>query len=194
MQWAVYGLSRISLFELLEYLGSLSILFAAILYFIDAPERTQMKHDEAWQLINSAQGKGGSGGRIDALQQLNEDGVSLLGVDVSNAFLQGIDLHGADLARADLSSADMRDANLSGARLDSASLRWTNLTGANLRNVDLRDADLQDADLHNADLKALRNWSDIRSVDQASIGNVRNAPPGFLQWARQHGATETDEP
>ena len=35
---------------------------------------------EAWQVINSAQGKGGSGGRIDALHELASNGVSLAGV------------------------------------------------------------------------------------------------------------------
>ena len=66
-QWAVYVMSRMSLFDLLEYCGSLSILIAVIFYFLDAPQRTKMRHYQAWQVINSAQGKGGSGGRIEAL-------------------------------------------------------------------------------------------------------------------------------
>src|SRR5262245_5889236 len=35
---------------------------------------------QAWQVINSAQGKGGSGGRIHALHDLISSGVSLAGV------------------------------------------------------------------------------------------------------------------
>src|SRR6476660_5967717 len=75
--------------ELLEYLGTFSILIAVIVYFVEAPQRRKTKHYQAWQVINTAQGKGGSGGRIDALEQLNEDGVALEGGDVSDASLQG---------------------------------------------------------------------------------------------------------
>ena len=82
-------LSRWSFLEVLEYLGSFSILIAVIFYFSESGDRLKQKHYQAWQVINTAQGKGGSGGRIEALQELDEDGVPLVGVDVSGAFLQG---------------------------------------------------------------------------------------------------------
>src|ERR1700761_9324041 len=105
-QWVAYVLSRWSFLEVLEYLGSFSILIAVIFYFTESGDRLKQKHYQAWQVINTAQGMGGSGGRIDALQELDEDGVPLVGVDVSDAFLQGIDLSGADLGRSNFSSAD----------------------------------------------------------------------------------------
>ncbi|MBV8780804.1 MAG: pentapeptide repeat-containing protein [Phycisphaerae bacterium] len=191
-QWATYGLSHVSFFELLEYCGSLSILVAVVFYFLEAPQRTKMKHYQAWQVINSAEGKGGNGGRIEALHELNEDGVSLLGVDVSDAFLQGVDLHGADLTRALLSGADMRSANLSGASLRSAKLHYTNLNDAVLVGADVDDADLSDTDLTGADLRGLTHWQSILSLTDASVVNVRNAPDGFLAWAKQHGAIDND--
>jgi len=49
----------------------------------------KQKHYQAWQVINSAQAKGGSGGRIDALEELHPTVVPRL-VDVSDAFLQGL--------------------------------------------------------------------------------------------------------
>ena len=64
-QWSVYFLSRTTLFLLLEYCGRLSILVAVIFYALETPQRTMMRHYQAWQVINSAQGKGGSGGRIE---------------------------------------------------------------------------------------------------------------------------------
>jgi hypothetical protein len=191
-QWAVYVMSRMSLFDLLEYCGSLSILIAVIFYFLDAPERTKLKHYQAWQVINSAQGKGGSGGRIEALQELNQDHVSLLGVDVSDAFLQGVKLNKANLNRADLSGADMRNADLSKAKLELANLRSANLVDASLAEADISHANFKDADLTRADLQGLKNWQQIDSMQDASIGGVRNAPPGFIQWAKQHGATEDE--
>jgi len=90
--WAVYWLSNWSFLETLEYLSSLSVLIAVIFYFAGTNDRINQRHYQAWQVINTAQGKGGSGGRIEALQELAEDGVSLTGVDVSGAFLQGLRL------------------------------------------------------------------------------------------------------
>src|SRR5579863_10531659 len=128
-EWAAYGLSRWSFLEVLEYLGSLSVLIGVIFYFSESGDRVKQRHYQAWQVINTAQGKGGSGGRIEALQELNHDKVPLVGVDVSSAFLQGLELHDANLLRSDFSSADLRNSNLSGARLTLANLNSANLRG-----------------------------------------------------------------
>ena len=104
--------------------------------------RIKQKHYQAWQVINSAQGKGGSGGRVDALEELHADGVPLLGVDVSRAFLQDIDLSRADLLRANFRAADVRGGNHNSAQMQYADLASANLRDANLRNADLRNATL----------------------------------------------------
>ncbi len=144
---AAYFLGKWPLVELLEYLGSFSILFAAIFYFAGASDRLKQKHYQAWQVINTAQGKGGNGGRIDALQELNDDRVSLIGVDVSNAYLEGVRLENAQARRANFSSADLRGASFKHAGLDDADLHWANLRGADLRECNLARALLDDADL-----------------------------------------------
>src|SRR5215471_20420207 len=113
LAWVAYWLSGWAFLEVLEYLGTLSLLLAVISYFSESGDRLKQKHYQAWQVINSAQSKGGSGGRIDALEELHADGVPLVGVDVSDAFLQGIDLSGADLHRKNLRGADVRGGNLS---------------------------------------------------------------------------------
>src|SRR5262244_242040 len=99
--------------EILEYLGSFSVLIAVIFYFHDSGNRVKQRHYQAWQVINTAQGKGGSGGRIEALQELNADSVPLVGVDVSGAFLQGVQLPHAHLLRANFENADARDGDFS---------------------------------------------------------------------------------
>jgi len=78
----------------MEYAGRLTVLVAVIFYIVGCPERQRQaenqrktKHYQAWQVINSAQGKKYSGGRIDALQDLNKEEVDLIGVDIYNAFL-----------------------------------------------------------------------------------------------------------
>jgi hypothetical protein len=209
--WAAYTLGKWPLVELLEYLGSFSILFAAIFYFAGATDRLKQKHYQAWQVINTAQGKGGNGGRIDALQELNDDGVALIGVDAADAYLEGVRLEQAQARRANFASADLRAAHFKQASLDDADLHWANLRGADLRQCSLTGAKLDDADLvgaslagaevaratleradlRGADLKDVRHWELIKTIRQANILGIRNAPEGFVAWARMNGAIET---
>jgi hypothetical protein len=100
LRWLAYLLSGWAFLEVVEYFGTLSLLVAAVSYFAESKDRVKQKHYQAWQVINSAQGKGGSGGRIDALEELSRDGVPLVGADLSDAFLQGVDLNKANLLRA----------------------------------------------------------------------------------------------
>ncbi len=130
-EWLAFGLSRWSFLEVLEYLGSFSILVAVIFYFSESGDRLKQKHYQAWQVINTAQGKGGSGGRIEALQELDQDGVPLVGVDVSGAFLQGIRLPRARLVRADFSAVDARNSDFQGADFMGANLHSGNFRESN---------------------------------------------------------------
>lgn len=206
-QWTAYFLSKWAFLEVLEYLGILSVLFAVVFYYSESGDRKKQKHYQAWQVINTAQGKGGSGGRIEALQELNADGVPLVGVDISGSFLQGVRLRHAKLLRANLEAADLRDSIFEGSDLQYAALTSANFRGANLRLVNLQQADLTDADLvgatlsgadlthanlknadlRNTDLQGIR-WQGISVIDSANVFGVRNAPEGFVAWALQHGA------
>src|SRR5260370_18119108 len=196
-QWTAYLLSRWALLEVLEYLGILSVLFAVIFYYSEAGDRKKQKHYQAWQVIDTAQGKGGSGGRIEALQELNADGVPLVGVDLSGAFLQGVQLRGAKLARPDLEAADLRQSILEGSDLEYAQLKSANFLFGSLQLVNLLEADLEDADLvgailmganlananltntdlRSADLQGIR-WHAIKAINSANVHQVRNAPDG----------------
>jgi Pentapeptide repeats (8 copies) len=209
-QWLAWLLGNWSFLEVLEYLGSFSVLIAVIFWFSDSRHRVQQRHYEAWQVINTAQGKGGSGGRIDALEELNTDRVPLTGVDVSSAFLQGVHLAGARLARSTFSAADLRDSDLHAADLSWAGLHFANLRNSNLQRVvfdhaDLSDADLSgsdlagsslnaanltDADLHGADLGGIA-WQQIAAIHGANLAGIRHAPAGFIAWALNNGATQS---
>ena len=210
--WAAYLLCKWPLVELLEYLGSFSIVVAAIVYFAGAPGRLRQMHYQAWQVINTAEGKGGNGGRIDALQELNYDRVSLIGVEADSAYLQGLKLEkaqmrrasfvGADLRNVDFRRANLADADLHFANFREADLRDCNLSGARLDDADLTGADVSGADLtavimdranlRNANLDHVKNWQAIKSMDKANILGVRNAPAGFMDWARSKGAVEVE--
>ena len=212
MEWCAYLLSNWTFLEVLEYLSSFGVLIAVVFYFVESGDRLKQKHYQAWQVINTAQGKGGNGGRIDALQELNADGVPLVGVDLSMAFLQGIRLKKVDLSRANLAGADARNAEMQGANLEDAIFRSANFreakmqgaalrrcvldeadfAGAELRDADLREASLEDTDLEGADLEGVK-WGQLRSVKGMNVYGVKNAPAGFVEWALEHGAVETKE-
>ncbi|MGB7846489.1 MAG: pentapeptide repeat-containing protein [Candidatus Acidiferrum sp.] len=212
MEWVAYILSNWSFLEVLEYLGSFGVLIAVIFYFAESGDRLKQKHYQAWQVINSAQGKGGNGGRIEALEELNADGVTLVGVDLSSAFLVGVRLPQAKLARANFESADARNAEMMGAKVEDAGLRWANFRGAKLEGAsfkgsalehadfseaDLKGADLmvksmEDADLRNANLEGV-TWGKLQSMKGVNVYGVKNAPEGFVEWAMGHGAVKIGE-
>ena len=206
-EWLAFALSNWTFLEVLDYLETFSVLVAVIFYFSESGARVKQRHYQAWQVVNTSQGKGGSGGRIEALQELNADRVDLVGVDVSGAFLQGIHLENARLVRANFSSADAREAKLPSADLTDANLRSANFragnlsqailqgaicdesdfNGAALDGADLGGASFNDVDFTGADLKDVR-WEHIAAMKNANIAGVKNAPPGFVAWALKHGA------
>jgi len=208
-QWVAFFLSNWTLLEVLEQLGSFSILVAVILFFSESGDRLKQKHYQAWQVINGAQGKGGSGGRIEALQELNADRVPLIGVDISGAFLQGAQLEGARLMRSDLHGTDAREANFQAADFTDANLVAANLRHSRCHKASFRGATLDDADFFGADLSGatldgatlaaadLRYanldaiaWKDIQSLEGVNIFGVRNAPREFVAWALRNGAVQ----
>jgi Pentapeptide repeats (8 copies) len=211
LAWVAYALSRWSFLHILEYLGSFSVLIAVIFYFSESGDRLKQKHYQAWQVINTAQHMSGSGGRIDALAELNADDVPLVGVDLSSAFLQGVSLPKARLLRANFSDADVRNGDLDGADLSYSSLNGANfresdLSQVNFNSADLTNADfcgarfsstdftaanLDSADFGNADLSGIQ-WQQIKSVRKTNLAGVKNAPDGFLPWALKNGAVQLE--
>ena len=209
-EWAAYCLSNWTFLQVLDYIRGFGVIVAVIFYFSESGDRIKQRHYQAWEVINTAQGKGGNGGRIEALQELNADRVTLVGVDAAGAFLQGLHLEKGYLARANLNAADVRNAVLvstdfSNADLRSANFRECNCTrvsfrgaalddadfgGADLREVDLTGTTLANADLRNVDLHNV-NWKHIATVRMANIYGVRNAPEGFVAWALKNGAVQT---
>lgn len=207
LQWIAWALGNWALLEVLEYLGTFSVLIAVIFYFAESGNRMRQRHYTAWAVINTAQGKGGSGGRIEALEELNHDHVPLIGLDASLAFLQGVDLPHALVSRCSFQAADLRmsifrDADLTFCNLGSANFRYAELAHAKLVDADLSNADLNstnlnfadvtranlsNADLRNADLGNLR-WNEITSMRLANVYGVKNSPDGFLAYALAHGA------
>jgi hypothetical protein len=213
-EWILWALGNWKFVAVLERLGSFSVLVAVIFYFAESGKRTLAGHYQAWQVINTAQGKGGSGGRIEALQQLNKDHVPLTGVDAGGAFLQRLSLADALLLRCNFSGADLRESHFERAQmqnsdLSSANFRYADLADANLAGSTLRDADFsyaslagadltgvdfRQADLRRADLRGAR-CSHLSDAKLANIYGIRNASADIMQRLTAAGAVaiETDE-
>jgi Pentapeptide repeats (8 copies) len=211
LDWIAYALSNWRFLEVLEYLSRFGVLVAVIFYFAESGDRVKQRHYQAWQVVDFAEGKGGNGGRIEALEELNRDGVSLVGVNLASAFLMGVRLPKARLARSNFDGADARNAELTGAVARDASFRSANFrgaqlegvsfagsvlndvdfTGANMKNADLTNTNLENADLHEADLQGVK-WGPLRSVKGANVSGVKNAPE-FVEWAMRNGAVSKQE-
>jgi len=204
----VYYVSVVA--NLIKIAEVLVVLWGARQLWLGRAERQRAEHEaaeiarkaanyQAWQVVNTAQGKGGSGGRIDALQDLVRNGVSLAGVQLDGAWLEGLALPGADLRRASLRHANLRGADLRRANLERADLTGADLTGANLASAVLKEAMVQDvvattADLRHADLSELHAWETLASASYLVLEDVRHPPRGFLEWAQERGASLREEP
>jgi len=211
-KWIYKKLNSINyLFNLSKRLGYLAVVVAIFFFFAERDNRRKAKHYQAWQAINSAQGKTGSGGRIDALQDLNEDGVSFRYIDLSIAELREIDLKSAKLIYANLSWTQLILAHLersdfsgtffyctklSEAHLDGADFKGTTIIASDFPDATLIGADFKNAtiiasDLSNANLTDIIDWKEIKDMKNTNIYGVKNAPDGFKEFAKNDmGAVE----
>ncbi|QLE45280.1 pentapeptide repeat-containing protein (plasmid) [Nostoc sp. C052] len=86
-------------------------------------------------------------------QKNSEVAPDLTDINLSGAFLIGIDFSNSNLSRANLSHAVLVYANLSAAIFRKSNLSNINLSRANLEGADLDNANLDEAFLQNAYLK-----------------------------------------
>ncbi|MBE8966494.1 pentapeptide repeat-containing protein [Nostocales cyanobacterium LEGE 12452] len=161
--------------RLLSEVEPISIIAALILYIKEIPDRKKEFQYQAWSVIDAANGVKVSPARIIALQDLNEDGVTLNNLDLPQAKLVRINLPEADLSEANLTKSDMNHANLNHANLGNALLARVNLTGANLSHANLGFAKLSYANLSSANLShANLICADLRDTN-LSGANLSNA-------------------
>jgi hypothetical protein len=134
-------ISRLRLVPALEYLGKLGLLLALLSWFYPgciqrkqseqsakqaAADAKKSRHYVAWQTINSALGKPGNGGRADALNDLNQDGIRLDGISLSGGVIlvNPLNLTNARMTHADFSQGQYEGVNFSGVAFDSS--KWDN--------------------------------------------------------------------
>ncbi|MDP5018785.1 MAG: pentapeptide repeat-containing protein, partial [Dolichospermum sp.] len=138
--------------DVLGSADSISLVIALVLFIKEAPDRRKQFHYQAWGTIDAAKDVKVSYARVLALQDLNNDNVSLRGLDAPGAELVDINLPRANLSKANLMECDLSNANLTYADLDNANLSQTKLSGANLSHAKLGFAKLNQANLSSANL------------------------------------------
>ena len=79
-----------SIFIIIKILDTISLVVALVLFIKEAPDRRKQFHHQAWSTVDAAHNVKVSYARILALQDLNEDGVSLKGLDAPGAELVAI--------------------------------------------------------------------------------------------------------
>jgi uncharacterized protein YjbI with pentapeptide repeats len=110
---------------------------------------------------------------------------ALAGLNLERALLQGANLHGANLAGTSLAGAYLQGANLTGANLAGANLAGANFSQANLAGANLTDADLEGTNFSQANLDDTtlngtqlgRAYLGIRDIDRATTAHGPFTPP-----------------
>ncbi|HBW57310.1 MAG TPA: globin [Oscillatoriales bacterium UBA8482] len=161
--------------EVLGAADTISLVVALVLFIKEAPDRRKQFHYQAWSIVDAAQNVKVSYARILALQDLNEDGVSLKGLDAPGAELVDINLSHANLSKANLIESDLTNANLSYANLDNANLSQAKLSGANLSHAKLGFAHLNQANLNSANLSNANLICSDLSNANLSGANLKDA-------------------
>ena len=187
-QSVIYGISQVQRFLLM---GNLYLIIGLVAFRVADEQRRKSEIYQAWQVVSTAYGHKGSGGRIEALEFLNTrplvfpwigftwdkreqqwllgwrgEQQTLEGLEVPYAYLKSIDLSYANLREANLTSADLREADLKGADFREANLTKANLNKANLVSADLQGTNLIKANLSKANLAGAFLWgANLKGVD-----------------------------
>jgi uncharacterized protein YjbI with pentapeptide repeats len=172
-------LSRLRLVPALEYVGKLGLLLALLLWLYPgckqrkqsaesikqaAADARKSRHYVAWQTITSALGKPGNGGRADALNDLNQDGILLDGISLTGGVIivGPLSLTNASMTRADLSDGQYEGVNFSGATFDSS--KWENAFSldCNFQGASFWDATLKNANFVHCDFGLVKEGKSQR--------------------------------
>lgn len=136
----------------LDSIDAISLIVAIVLFLKETPDRKKQSHYQAWSIIDAAKGVKDSQARFMAIQDLNQDGISLRSLQAPEAYLGNIDLKNANLNEANLSKATLENANLKKANLSYANLSYAKLSTSDLTEANLSFTNLKNANLSNSQM------------------------------------------
>lgn len=152
---------------ILGVLESVTIITGVILFIVSGEQQERKRSQYLASIVLDVAGKRKTSyARIQALTELNEDGVSLAELDCRKANLGGIQLEGADLSCACLDYVNFENAHLNRARFWGAELKKANFTSARLKRANFFNANLQEAQFGRGHLQnVLFNQADLSGSD-----------------------------
>ena len=187
-------ISEWDFFKILDYLAklsSISLIFGTFAFVLESPERAEQRQVEleqktienirnqyeAWQILTNPDLKdqASNGGRKQALENLNDQGIDLSGITMNKAILNDIFLKNARLRESHFDEARLGSANLQASFLSEASLKSANLFKANLSFADIIESHLESADLSYADLRDTEFIKVKLNGVRFDYANLRNA-------------------
>lgn len=137
------------LIDQISKIGLVAMMAVIVVYIRECGQRRRAAEDQkraryyqAWQTINSAAGKGGDGGRRMALEDLNQAGISLARVNLSDAVFFGLRLTNAELVEATFDSAV-----LTGAVITNANLHKVYFARSKFYDCDFRESTFSEAQM-----------------------------------------------
>lgn len=127
----------------------------AISIQIDLEDRKAQRVAQAWAL--ATRNSPGNAGKKPALEFLVNQGIPLVGIDMSSdknggsTFLHGVKLHSADLSNSKFNGALLGSAEFVGAKLDFSDFSGVNMIDARLTDSSLLHVNLSGSTLLNSD-------------------------------------------
>jgi len=200
---------QLSLLQLANVIGQLTLLLALVSYVVEAPKRRQLAINDARDVIYERSDQPFSTARLEAFQFLNASCVPIIGFNAAEASMPGLKLDrcyqwqlnhkafqkfpfevckytGANLSNINLMEADLSGAVLTGANFEDANLAGVTLDGAILTGANFQGANLEGARLNNAKLEgAIFDGANLKSAHM----NRSLAEGASFQNADLSGAT-----
>lgn len=172
------SLRSLAILDIFDQLSRISIAVVAIMYVLDADDRRRDGIYKAWQVVNGAYTTKASAGRIEALEFLVKNNVSLGYINLEGVNLRGAKLNGVDFSHASLGEADLSNAQLRGANFLGADVRQTKFAGANLAEANLNVWGWLNNDLISADLTNASGFTQ-EMLDNSCVNEATKLSPGF---------------
>jgi uncharacterized protein YjbI with pentapeptide repeats len=138
----------LSLLQLANLMGQLTLLLALVSYVVEAPKRYQQAINTARNTVYERSDQPFSDGRQEAFEFLNRNCIAIVGFSAEKAALPGIQMNQCyrwQWNRQSLLRFPPQLRRYEGANLSHLNLKGANLQGANLAEANFSNSDLSEA-------------------------------------------------
>lgn len=157
-------------------LGNVTVISGLVSFLLSGARNSRKSSIyQAWMVLDGAQGAETSYARKQALTDLNDEGISLMGLDAEKADLQGICLNGANLSEATIPEINFQDASLRRTRFILAELNKAKFNSADLRKASFSLAKVSQAEFKNASLQGASFEQSTCRLSDFTLARLENS-------------------